>query len=262
MTLKFRCLQDEDQSSKTSTSISKLLTIVQSEYDWFGNLKVIDKLGSGSFGYVVRVNDNYGNRSAVKILLFRLSGGSDDFTGNIIIEDPWREYESMKDIYHRNLVNLFQYKEISLEVKKANQIFENVVDVLPIMQEVAVNGFIPLRVIEMELCGSTLLGWIQKVCKSAATPDYGMFQFKTIIGLLEGLRFLHERNIIHRDLAPRNIFFSKSKFCFFHIYSMINKVKLIPRKIKRNPVMFLRFSLICVLNLCESCGMKPASILF
>lgn len=67
----------------------------------------------------------------------------------------------------------------------------------------------------MELCGPTLTMFLNDSNKSGqiqgSRKNLHLFQVQIGQGLIEGMRYLHNQNILHRDFKPGNIFFALPK---------------------------------------------------
>ena len=141
--------------------------------DSYQNLKVVSKLGAGSFGDVYKVKDSRGKIFALK----KISCGVASFTDekakvrqNLI----GAEIYSMLQLRHRYIVDLYVYD---------------------------FQGIDALLVIEY--CPGGNLN--SRLVRDVDTEQ----KFNWMSQLLEAMSYLHDQNIVHRDLKPENILLSK-----------------------------------------------------
>lgn len=72
--------------------------------------------------------------------------------------------------------------------------------------------FIGLICIVMELCNQkTLYHWLQDRNKNDDLHSHQGHVFRWFLQILAGLQHIHENDLIHRDLYPKNILFSNDK---------------------------------------------------
>ncbi|CAG0898326.1 unnamed protein product [Cyprideis torosa] len=152
--------------AEKGSDISSLLTRKQAMDDKYEFLHH-KVLGEGSFGLVtVAVHKGTGERFAKK-------------TTKLIREPEKikREIEMMKKLRHPNIVELFEHSSVEEE------------------------GGTSITLI-MELCDQSLHNWLkthpfEKRCRQDVTS--------MLVGLSEGLAFIHEQKIIHRNLHTANV---------------------------------------------------------
>jgi len=131
------------------------------------NYKVIDVLGSGTFGKVLLAYDELADHNvAIKTFV------NHNFSHSDII----RELQFLASLKHPNIVTFYHH------------FFQN--DNLNIVMEYCANG--------------TLSD--QLTCGKYETDE----AINVVIKLLEALEFIHQKNIIHRDIKPTNVLFDEN----------------------------------------------------
>jgi serine/threonine protein kinase len=112
------------------------------------------------------------------------------------------EVRNLSDLYHENIIRYFgswiEFGEFTFDdleddfdakIKKGTHI-------------------IPILYIQMEMCDTNLASFIEsRNYRSSFDFDEGMRIFESI---LEGVEYIHEKDIIHRDLSPKNIFLDQN----------------------------------------------------
>jgi Serine/threonine protein kinase len=139
-----------------------------------GKWNLGSRIGQGSFGVVhVGMNTITGNLIAVKSMNIPTSS-SDDRSCNALLEDLRREIDLMKSFNHPNIV-----RYLGCEFDEAKQ-------VLHIFQE-----------------------WVSGGSVTSLLSKFGPFPIPVIRSYLQqvliGLKYLHEHNILHRDIKGGNI---------------------------------------------------------
>lgn len=174
------------EASDTSSSEGAGLTCLISNKD----IKLLDKIGDGSFGVVQRAQWTQANKNvkyvAVKILKQEVILRA--------LEDFAKEVNSMHQLNHPNLIKLYgivlsspmmMVSELFLQQKKNNLCFDQVT-------ELASQGSLRSKLVKT-------LGRISL----STLVDYA-------VQIATGMEYLEAKRLIHRDLATRNIFITES----------------------------------------------------
>lgn len=156
--------------------------------------KVLDRISSGTFGKVCSIENKETHQvCAAKIIL-----NNDSKQNKTVIN---REIEIMAHMRHPTIIKFYGYSLIDF----------NGCDNVTIFMQLATNG--------------TLAELICKARQKTADKKYdNTARQKILIGIARGMMFLHQHNVIHRDLKPLNVLldenleplitdFGLSKFC-------------------------------------------------
>jgi serine/threonine protein kinase len=161
----------KSQSMATATGSSNKIMIRK------GKWTLGSRIGQGSFGVVhVGMNNNTGNLIAIKSMNIPTlsSSSSDNRSCSVLLEDLRREINLMKSFNHPNIV-----RYLGCEFDEAKQ-------VLHIFQE-----------------------WVSGGSVTSLLSKFGPFPMPVIRTYLHqvllGLKYLHEHNILHRDVKGGNI---------------------------------------------------------
>ena len=139
------------------------------EYKNFGKYQIIKELGYGGFGVVYQAHDLVLDRPvALKIL------HSDLTSDPTFLNRFHQEARFAAKIDHPNIVPVYDYSQVDGQYFNAMGL----------------------------MTGGSLIDHLKK--KGPLDPNSALIVFKQI---LEGVRFIHEKEIIHRDLKPANILF-------------------------------------------------------
>ncbi|KAJ7342297.1 hypothetical protein JRQ81_010041 [Phrynocephalus forsythii] len=180
----------------------KFSKLVQKESEYTVNKRFLEdfcdiqKLGSGGYGDVLKakniIDENIYAIKRVKIRLFSTSASISEKT-----EKVQKEVMALSQFHHENIVRYFSCwmgqdifsSEDSVshnscgEAKRYSCLF-----------------------IRMEYCEKgTLTQWISDERRKASNNDV-LMKFRQIVN---GVKYIHSNNFIHRDLKPLNIFISK-----------------------------------------------------
>ncbi|XP_021965134.1 eukaryotic translation initiation factor 2-alpha kinase 3-like [Folsomia candida] len=215
---------------------------------WLDKIQFTGYLGSGAFGLVLSAVHGQDDKSAeaptspdevyytaVKIVAGREPNSmdyDDDTNGNT--ETPYAtntnyttseptqlskvrwEFQNMKATQHPNLTKLYQLKEINFTLKQI-QSLPRVLDAdytkFKWMLEKMAKLNETVYCIEMELCGPNLRTWLDKV-SPISSEEFDNIRLAIIRDIIEGMRYLHGKNILHRDFKPANIFFASHENMF------------------------------------------------
>lgn len=142
--------------------------------------EIIEKIGEGGFGAVYKGKHNFDRKIyAIKIIPLQ----SDD--ENEIMQLT-REIEILSKLEHENIVRY----HTSCKVKNDDELFEK-------------NYFC----IQMEYCNKTLKTFIDNFISTQETENQRLKNLKQV---LDALEYIHDKNVMHRDLNPKNIFLTHS----------------------------------------------------
>ncbi|NXN47961.1 E2AK2 kinase, partial [Rhinoptilus africanus] len=166
-----------DVDTNTSVENGSLYTVNERFLESFENIKPI---GDGGFGNVFKATGKLDKRTyAVKRVCF---------TKNVL-----REVKELAKLQHENIVRYscswqgYDYVTDPYRSKKSDQ-------------------QIHCLFIQMELCEQGPLdNWIEK---NREKQKYHKMAHNIFLQILEGVKYIHSKELIHRDLKPQNIFVS------------------------------------------------------
>lgn len=181
----------EDLSSYSNLSSFSNLSIQNYTNKYRTNFNQIKLLGQGSYGSVYKVFHKFEKKFyAIKKI----------FITNDIIEDNYNifgEIQIYSDLNHKNIVRYYSsWVDIDFEsiIEYNNQIDKNELE--------PINYICPILFIQMELCDFTLKEYLLTYSSSDSIEN----KIDLILGIINGLEYLGQKNIIHRDIKPDNIF--------------------------------------------------------
>ena len=176
----------EENSKSILKNPNKFLESLLSNISSFSRFKsqftTINHLGSGGFGDVYKVKNTIDeNDYAIKILNME----------HLIHESYLilREVRILSKLKHNNIIG---YYSSWIGVDEIDNYQEN-------------NSFLKLY-IQMELCDSNLSQYIDDRTEINKEGNY-IF----INQICDGLEYIHNKNIIHRDIKPKNIFIKNNQ---------------------------------------------------
>jgi tRNA A-37 threonylcarbamoyl transferase component Bud32 len=154
----------------------------------------VKEIGKGSYGKVFKVIDNLGqNENAIKKIIFKKEHK------NEILKEFYR-FSLVHKLFDKNIV---RHNSVWIE----NSLNENII-----------------LYIVMDLCNKTLEQIIDEIRENTdlkkdkiLTPIGYYLLSQIFIEILECVQFLHENNIIHRDLNPYNIMLTRDRKIFIRI---------------------------------------------
>jgi serine/threonine protein kinase len=183
--------------------------------------ETISVLGSGSFGVVLEAKDDFDDQIyAVKVVPYREADSQNRDNEKIKVQ---REARNLARINHSNVVSYKQSKEFSLEIQTLKSLmlwkaddgkindstrglfsrcFAQAKDKSP---DQRIEGIF----IKMELCGETLMHWLDEDFRASEKASHET-RISISKQIAEGINFIHDLGIVHRDIRPDNILFTKS----------------------------------------------------
>jgi len=163
------------------------------ENNYNNNFIELENIGNGSYGSVYKVYHKYEkNLYAIKKVHITNELLKDNF-------DIFREIQLFSKLNHKNIVRYYSSWLDDYNNK-------------------------PTLYIQMELCESTFRDYLNSIRDNEGI-EKRIFYFTQIV---EGIKYLHDNNIIHRDVKPSNILFIDDtvKICDFglarHVNSKLN----------------------------------------
>jgi hypothetical protein len=167
-------------------------TLNYSNNTYRNNYNQISVLGQGSFGTVYKVYHKLERKYyAIKKIFLT----EEFFNENINLLNETYLYCNLK---HKNIVK-YNTSWISNDIQSIIE-FNNIID-LNDMEPI--NNACQILFIQMELCNFTL----EEYLLTQMTDDSLKKRILYFIDIIDGLKYLHDNNIIHRDLKSNNIFF-------------------------------------------------------
>lgn len=168
----------------------KKLQIMNSHYA--SNFIEIEKLGNGGFGEVYKTYNQIDTQQyAIKKIPF------------FDVNDPnnVRAFNEVKCLAVLNHPNIVRYYSSWLELSDRKlEIQEDEELIMPVF---------PILYIQMELCQCSLQDYLMKRNYSGNMHDMKL-EFNIIKEIVDGLKYIHENGILHRDINPNNIFLTNN----------------------------------------------------
>ncbi|OXA39889.1 uncharacterized protein LOC118439420 [Folsomia candida] len=166
-------------------------------------------LAHGRYGIVLKASDASRNKSAIKFL-FPIE---DDEQPRLLLQHG-RAAELVK---HENIVQTLNFGRKVYTRRKFKMLLQKIRDSSYISFErieerLKTKKNVETFCIQMELCGENLSQWLNLVRESAPTPPIYFKQMEICKNLIAGLKYLHDKNIVHGDLKPENVMFTAEYF--------------------------------------------------
>ncbi|OXA45392.1 Interferon-induced, double-stranded RNA-activated protein kinase, partial [Folsomia candida] len=196
----------EETMTQTVVDRNKVKSHINQLKETSWKYRTLEILGYGAFGVVIKAEDILVNiTSAIKIIPDRpLCPQLDDDI------DVLREAKNWASLRHENIVKYENSDYFRLWPRKLKQILDfdgpggkklETVEYLSALlnsSEKIITGLY----IQTEVCGLTLRNWIVDNGPRDLLTRKGICR-----GIIDGVNYIHSKEIIHRDLRPENIYF-------------------------------------------------------
>ncbi|OXA38293.1 uncharacterized protein LOC110861907 [Folsomia candida] len=170
---------------------------------WLTQQKFQKLLGFGAYGLIFETSDTT-SIFEVKVNFLKLENATPMKT----LAAP---FHLLKPMHHKNLTKIYNvsFKDWKLEeIKILLAKCENHLTFHRLSLNLfCMNGQIPPSLcVQIETCGPDLWSWLQ-IRKTLGTKLFEV-QYEIISGILDGLKYLHQNNIVHRHICPEAVLFS------------------------------------------------------
>lgn len=207
---------EEKQIQNTNLNMTDAMLnkiqIINSMYS--SNFAEFEQIGEGGFGKVFKAyNKIDGQQYAIKKIIFPDINDSNNI----------RSFNEVKYLSQLNHKNIIRYHTTWLELDdiKTDKLQDEFSEEEFSEEEFSDKNFInkslneqtdiilpkiyPILYIQMELCSCSLRDYLRNRNYSGIISDM-IFEKKCIRGIINGLLYIHNKGILHRDLNPNNIF--------------------------------------------------------
>ncbi|CAG2213692.1 EIF2AK2 [Mytilus edulis] len=149
------------------------------------HFEIVKKIGEGAYGSVYKIKSKTDKKEyALKFVPLRTDQDEERIN---------REVEVLSQLQHANIVRYHTSWHIKSEGASNDSLATNV----------------QYLCIQMEYCNQTLRDFIENM-NVYDRCDRELEQRRILGEIVDGIKYIHDENIMHRDLNPRNIFLSKS----------------------------------------------------
>jgi serine/threonine protein kinase len=162
------------------------------------NFIELERIGNGGFGEVYKVYNRIDtHKYAIKIVPFNDVNDPNNFRA-------FNEVRCLSELSHQNIA---RYYTAWLELSDKSQLRHDESDELDEVNDDddTSAGIYPVMYIQMELCLGNLREYLMQRNYSGLSSDMTT-EKQMIYGIADGLRYIHDNDILHRDLNPNNIF--------------------------------------------------------
>ncbi|XP_035707807.1 calcium/calmodulin-dependent protein kinase I-like [Folsomia candida] len=171
---------------------------------WLTEQKFRKILGIGMFGVIFETSDTT-FLSAVKVNFLRNANA----THANSLAAPFHLVKSMS---HPNVTKIYNVSLKEWGVEELETIIARCENLSTLnaekLERFYQNGLAsPVSLcVQIELCGPDLLSWLR--IGKTVDENLSEIQYKIISGILDGLRYLHQNDIVHRHISPEAVMFS------------------------------------------------------